>query len=377
MKKLIYNAKIYQHGSFIEGYVLFDDKILEVAGADSLDLSLYENTEKINANGKYLTPGLIDIHTHGRASCDFVTGDKEAIKRASESYLKSGVTTCLPTLASAKFERMCEAVDIINEVDTENGADFGGVHFEGRYLNPSKRGAHAPDLLSPLDASELDTLTRNVKGVIRISAAFELDKDHSFADKCKKLGASLSLAHSNATYKEAICAVHHGVSSFTHLYNAMSPLHHRDGGAVAAAFMSDTYAELICDGFHISPEMIKLAYKNIGKNIVLITDSMEATGSPDGEYSIAGQPVTVKNGKAMTHDGAIAGSTLSLFDGIKNYMSFAETDFPTAVMAATEAPADAVGLTDRGRLEVGERADMLIINDKFEIEQIYKLGLQK
>ena len=145
----------------------------------------------------------------------------------------------------------------------------------------------------------------------------------------------------------------------------MLPLHHRDGGAVAAGLLSDTtYCEVICDGVHIAPEMVKLAYRLAGDRFVLITDSMEATGCPDGEYSIAGMPVTVKDGRAVTHDGAIAGSTLSLWQAVRNLCDFAGISLGEALYAATMAPAQEIGLADEiGSLEVGKRADLLILDD--------------
>ena len=152
----------------------------------------------------------------------------------------------------------------------------------------------------------------------------------------------------------------------------MPPLHHRDGGAVAAGLLSDkALCELICDGFHIAPHMVKLAYRLAGKRLVLITDSMEATGCADGEYSIAGNPVTVKDGKARSHDGAIAGSTLTMWEAVQNLRGFADVSLEDAVYAATMAPAREIGLeSEIGSIEVGKRADLLVLENESEIGRI-------
>ena len=215
-----------------------------------------------------------------------------------------------------------------------------------------------------MDADELEGFLRAMPGVRHVTAALELDADGSFLRRALSCGATVGLGHSMATYEQAMRAFADGTTAVTHLYNALPPLHHRAGGAVCAALLSpDISCELICDGFHIAPEMVRLAATLKRERLVLITDSMEATGCPDGEYRIAGMPVTVKDGKARTHDGAIAGSTLSLLDGVRNYAAFAGVSFGTAVYAATMAPAIEVGLEHEiGSLEPGKRADLLILN---------------
>jgi N-acetylglucosamine-6-phosphate deacetylase len=292
----------------------------------------------------------------------------------ARAYLRGGVTSVMPTLASAPLDDMVAAVKRISEM-MRTGTDLGvfrGVHLEGRYLNAAKRGAHAPALLASLEAKELDTLIGEAKGAVHVSAAFELDEDGAFAARALSLGATLGLAHTTATYAQAKLAISRGVNNFTHLFNAMPPLHHRDGGAVCAAFDSDAFAELIVDGVHVSPEMVALAYRNKKQQLVLITDSMEATDCADGEYSIAGMPVTVKDGKAVTHDGAIAGSTLHLLDGVKNLAAFAGIPFEHALYAATAAPAKAMGLDGMiGELSVGKRADMLLLDADYNVCRVF------
>lgn len=292
------------------------------------------------------------------------------MRQMSASYLQSGVTTLLPTLASAPLDDLHRAIARINAVAAEEQehpgarAHFAGVHLEGRYLNIKKRGAHAPELLAPPDADELAELLSKMDGARHVTAALELDTDGSFLKKALALGATVGLGHTNATYHEAVDAITRGATAMTHLFNAMPPLHHRDGGAVCAGMLDPTVScELIVDGFHIAPEMVALAWRMKGDHLVLITDSMEATGCADGEYTIAGMPVTVRDGKARTHDGAIAGSTLSLWDGVKNLCDFAKAPFADALYAATMAPAVEVGLeAEVGSIAVGKRGDLLLLS---------------
>ncbi len=375
MSLLIKNVNVYHSDSmrFIPGALYVCDGV--IAGVYCQGDALPESPARvIDGGGCYLAPGLVDTHTHGIAGGDFISADTDKMTEMARAYLRGGVTSVMPTLASAPYDEMLASVQRISNA-VQTGADCGifrGVHVEGRYLNAAKRGAHAPDLLAALDADELDALIGAAKGAVHLSAAFELDEDGAFAARALSLGATLGLAHTTANYAQAKLAISRGVNNFTHLFNAMPPLHHRDGGAVCAAFDSDVFAELIVDGVHVSPEMVALAYRNKKQQLVLITDSMEATDCADGEYSIAGMPVTVKNGRAMTHDGAIAGSTLHLLDGVKNLASFAGIPFEHALYCATKAPALATGLDAIiGSLECGKRADMLLLNADFDVECVW------
>lgn len=390
------NANIFLSDGVCKGSVVYDDvsgRILSVCGEN--DIAAADSV--IDAKGGLLIPGLVDVHTHGRAGHDFNFASKEEMKEMSRSYMMSGVTTLLPTLASAEYEALIRSSDTISEIISDEnsdknfdkndknkepdkaGAHFAGVHLEGRYLNPLKRGAHRPDLLVKPNAGEIAELMSHMSGAVHISAAYELEGGAEFAKKALELGATLGLAHTNATYAEALEAEKNGVTSYTHLMNAMPPLHQREGGAVCAALTGDKYCELICDGFHVKPEMVRLIYKLTGvERLVLITDSMEATGCRDGNYSIAGMPVTVKNGKAYTTDGAIAGSTLSLIDGVKNLTEFCGARFEDAVKCASENPAKMVGIFDEvGSIQAGKRADMLLLNpETYDIDMIICNGIQ-
>lgn len=368
MKILYRNGKIYrsEEKRFVCGSVAVSDRIIRGVYFDENDIKdTYDET--VELNGAYLAPGLVDVHTHGRAGGDFNTASIDMLRRMSESYIKSGVTSTMATLASASFEDLCDSIDKITEMSAGEDSAFIGVHLEGRYLNEKRRGAHAASLLAKPDPNEIKALVEKMKntGYAHVSAALELDENGEFTAVAIEGGATLGLAHSDATFAEGQRAFARGAISLTHTYNAMSPFHHRDGGAVGAGLLTDgIFCELIADGFHVSPEAVSMAYKLKKENIVLITDSMEATGMADGEYFIAGLPVTVKDGKARTHEGAIAGSTLSLIDGVKNLASFADISFAEAIYCATASPAKMIGAYDEiGSIDVGKIANMVILNE--------------
>ena len=375
---LIRNARIYNSvtRTFFEGSILVENG--RIAAVSREDMPPPAGVPAYDAEGRMVIPGMVDVHTHGRAGGDFTTADPALLVKMAEAYLDSGVTTVLPTLASAPLRDMEEAIDRINALRAEAAASEGrlpyvaGLHLEGRYLNVKRRGAHAADLLVAPNTDEMEVLMTRVEGAKHISAALELDVNGDFLKRALALGATLSMGHTDASYETAEALIEQGVTALTHTFNAMPPLHHRDGGAVAAGLLSDkAYCELICDGFHIAPHMVKLAYRLAGQRLTLITDSMEATGCADGEYSIAGNPVTVKDGKARTHDGAIAGSTLTMWEAVQNLRAFAGATLEDAVYAATMAPAREIGLEGEiGSIEIGKRADLLILENESAIDRI-------
>lgn len=327
------------------------------------------DAERIDCGGMYLIPGMIDVHTHGRAGYDFTTVPRDKMEAVLLDYAAAGTTTVLPTLASAPFEDWVSAVRKITVFgrETHDGAYVPGIHLEGRYLSHTRRGAHAADLLASPSVEELHALMEAAApSTVHISLAPELPGSGEFIVEAVRMGATVGIAHTDCSFEDAMDAVARGAVSFTHTFNCMRPLHHRDPGCVGAALLSeDAYAEIICDGLHAHPAMTKLLWRAKSPDrIVLITDSMEATGCGDGRYSIAGLPVIVKDGRAVTIEGALAGSTLTLFDGMVNYMRFAGASLEDAIPLATENPARMTGLYGTvGSITPGKRADMILLDD--------------
>lgn len=366
MKQLLKGGRVWRSdGGFWEDCpVLLEDGYIRAVGTEAACDTV------VDVRGLTVLPGLVDVHTHGRSGFDFSTATRQQMLRMKEDYARAGVTSVFATLASATPEEWLRAIRDIQ------ACGFEGIHLEGRFLNPSKRGAHAPELLAPLDAAELGRYLGEIHVPCHLTAAFELDEDGAFAACARRHSVTLGLGHTAATAAQARAAMERGVTSFTHLFNAMPPLHHREGGAVSAALLSgNAWVELIVDGMHICPDMVELTYRCKADRLVLITDSMEATGCPDGEYAIAGQKVIVRNGRAETLDGALAGSTLNLWEGVKNLMRFAGVSLSAAVACATLHPARMTGIDNMvGSIAPGKRADLLLVDDALERRMVFAAG---
>ena len=367
MRLLIKNALIYNSDtrSFVRGDMLCEDGLIREIG----DLGDAACDTLLDAQGKRLIPGFIDIHTHGRAGFDFCTAEGEQIHKMKQSYLSCGVTSAVPTLASDTVDNWLAATERIGAAREGEGTRLVGLHLEGRYLNPSKRGVQSAQLLTAPDTAELEAMLARAGLPLHVSYAPELDEDGSFASFAGERGITLSAGHTALTYEQAKLAEQRGVGCYTHLFNAMNGLHHREGGPVCAALEGDAYAELICDGMHVSPGVVRLVYKCKGsERLVLVSDSMEGAGMPDGEYTIAGVPVYLRDGRAVDAEGHLGGSTLDMLGAVKNLMSFCNITLEEALPCATSNPASVVGIYHRvGSLEVGKYADALLLSEDMAI----------
>jgi N-acetylglucosamine-6-phosphate deacetylase len=329
----------------------------------------------IDAKDKYLVPGLVDGHTHGRMGIDILRSDSKQLEQLSIEYLKSGVTSVFPTVMTAPLGDIYKAIDNIKNAKTE-GADFVGIHVEGPYISPKKPGCHDISLIRKPVADEMIDMA---KRIAPLKAKFTVAPEEAEEGTIKKLTqfAQVSIGHSNATSNQAIKALGEGANSFTHTFNAMSSLTHRNPGVAAAALSSEAYSEFICDGIHVDYEVIKLSYKaktKKGNKFVLITDSIPQAGQEYGKYSMNGIPFTLDESGAREEDGTLVGSTLSLIHAVRNVVNNCAVPLCDAIASASAIPCEMLGLNDRGRIEKGLLADMLILDKNLNVDAVIKNG---
>ena len=335
------------------------------------------DAEIIDCNGKYIVPGLVDIHTHGCVGYDSADCTEiEEMRLMRNYYAQNGVTTYLATIATSSVSDTEKAISFLTDAQNDlYGANIGGIHLEGPYFSYSKKGAQNPDFLRMPDINEFEKLNSLSKQNIKlVSVAPELDNAFDFINHVSEK-STVSIGHTEADYECADKAIDCGASVMTHTFNGMLPLHHRNPGAVGAALDRGIFCEFICDGFHINEAVIRIAYKILGDDRMLfISDSLRAAGMQDGKYSLAGLTFIVDGGKARLEYGTIAGSTCTLFDCVKNAISFgipAESAFKMASLT----PAKACKIDNLcGSISVGKRADLLILDSEFNIEKIIIRG---
>lgn len=305
--------------------------------------------------GAEIYPGLIDIHTHGCVGKDTMEAELEEM---SLHMLKVGTTTWYPTTMTMSEEDIIRATEV--DITKVGGANIPGFHLEGPFINVTYKGAQNEKYVIP-PTMELVKKCKNVK---RITLAPEIEGALEFIKSCD---TTVSIGHSTCDYDTAMAAFKNGAKSLTHTYNCMSPLHHRAPGPIPAGAESGAYAELICDGIHVHPAMVRLLVKLYGEDkVILISDSMRAAGLNDGVYDLGGLPITVKSGVALTENGKLAGSTTNVFACVKNAIAFGISK-DAAVKMATENPARLMGLTTKGKIEVGYDADFIIVDDQFNL----------
>lgn len=372
MKRVAFiNGNIFNSDteSFYKANVICEDSFIV-----DITSEMPRDAEIIDISGKYLIPGLVDVHTHGIAGVDFNFASEEQVAAMCKEYAKRGTTSIMATLASYPMPKLINSIFAINANrlnSGKNGANILGIHLEGRYLNPEKKGAHNETLLAKPSLTELDDFANYMMPApLHFSLAPELEGAEQFIKKAKSYGATIGIAHTSATYEQACDAISWGATAFTHTFNAMTPIHHRMPGATTCALTTNcAYAEIICDGQHLHPAIVKLAYRAKPKDkMVLITDSIAAAGSADGEYEVGGTKVIVKNGLAINENGVIAGSTLTLFEGVKNLMKFCKIPLAQALRYATVNPSKMVNADAVGKIEKHYRADFITINDVNDIE---------
>jgi N-acetylglucosamine-6-phosphate deacetylase len=333
-----------------------------------------------------LIPSFIDIHVHGAAGHDVMEGSSQSL-RAIEAFLAShGVGAFFPTTVTSSVEVTLRALDrLANEIGKNaglNGAAPLGIHLEGPFLSHAKRGVHPSELLLEPSIALFDRFWQAARGHIRLlTIAPELTDALDLIEHATALGVRCSLGHSDATLPQAKAGFQAGARSATHTFNAMRALDHRDPGIAAYVLDNDDmFAEIICDGIHVDPAMVRLFFKakNSARSI-LVTDGIAATGMPDGQYKLGDLEVEVSQGRCTLVGAAggnvLAGSVLTLDRAVRNFAAFTCSDLSSIIPLATENPARLMDLADRwGALEEGREANLTVVTEAGEVVQSFRSG---
>ena len=355
-----------EDGSFLEQAIYINDHRL-------VDKAEYQDDgEVIDAEGLLVLPGLVDIHSHGAAGEDFSDGNPEGLKKILQYEKRCGITSYCPTSMTFPKERLRQIFASIKGAQTEDGATVVGINMEGPFLDPAKKGAHVEKWIAAPDVAFVRELNQDADGLVRlVTVAPNMDGAEEFIKEMHE-EVCISLGHTAADYDCASRAMKLGAHHVTHLYNAMQPFGHRAPGLIGAAMDDpECMVELICDGYHIHPSAIRAAFRMFGpERVILISDSMRATGMENGTYELGGQEVTVKDRKAVLKDGTLAGSATNLYGCMCKAVEFG-IPLEQAIMAATANPARSIGIFDRvGSIRIGKQADLLLVSENLELKRV-------
>ena len=369
--------------AFVKGGIILDgDKIRQVyEEKDAPQL----NGDVLDGNGCYAIPGLIDLHFHGCKGDDFCDGDKAAIGRIAEYEASVGVTAIAPATMTLPVEELEQILHTAAEYKKETKdcrkADFLGINMEGPFISPAKKGAQDARNILPCNVEICDRFLKASEGLVKFIGIAPEESEHAgeFIREVHER-VNVSLAHTNADYDTAMEACRAGANHAVHLYNAMPAFTHRAPGVVGAVFDNkDVMAEIICDGIHIHPSVVRATFQMMGADrMILISDSMRATGMPDGQYTLGGLDVKVVGRLAtLVSDGAIAGSATNLMDCMRTVVKKMELPLETAVACATINPARSLGVEEQyGSLEAGKKAHVVLLDQDLELKAVIKDGVK-
>jgi N-acetylglucosamine-6-phosphate deacetylase len=360
--KAIVNAKILTGDEMIEGKtLLFDTKVVNIT--EETDL---EGIEIIDAHGAYVSAGFIDLHIHGSGGADVMDATPDALETLSTTLLQTGTTAFLATTMTMSDKAIDKALQNIQRHASEvTGAKILGVHLEGPFINVSKHGAQDKTYVQAPDLSLIENYMQEVK---MITLAPEVEGSEHFIKHLTKAYPHiiLSIGHSDAGYEEAQESFTWGISHATHLFNAMTPYHHREPGIVGAVFDSEVTCDIIADLVHTHPSVLELVQKMKKEKLILITDAMRAGCMKCGVYDLGGRRVEVDEGKAVLEDGTLAGSVLRMHEALYNMKRHTSMTLVDIVNSVTKIPARKLGVK-KGELREGYDADIVIFDENFSI----------
>jgi len=351
-----------------EGFITIREGLIKEIGPMGKVPKLPSGFQKIDARGKYLIPGMIDIHTHGARGHDVMDGTVEALEAITGHKLSRGTTGWVGTTVTSSGEKILAAEGGFKKYleEVSDGGTLLGLHLEGPFISSAKKGAQNEDFIRNPSIPEYRKWREELGQYLRVlTLAPEVDGALEVIEEAASDGVLVAAGHTNATYEETRKAMDRGLSHAAHFFNGMRSLHHREPGVIGA-FLENPSAtlELILDGAHLHPAIVRLVWAAAGpERVVLVTDSMRAAGMPDGTYDLGGQEVTISEGIARLEDGTLAGSSLDMDRALRTLMDVVDCDLKTALKTVTINPARCLGIEDeRGSLEPGKRADIVLLD---------------
>ena len=376
MKAIINGRILLPETEIQEQALLFDEQIVGVVSEAE---ARSRADEIIDAAGRYVAPGLIDTHTHGYAGLEFTDGVPDGIRRVAAALPENGVTAFLVTTGTEPWPVLRRTFDEAAAMMRASrdpafvGAEILGVHAEGPFINPARKGAMDERSIQPFDLENV----LPYRDVIRVmTVAPEMPGGLAFIREiASRTNIRLSMGHTDATFEQAMAGIEAGITRATHLFNAMSPLRHRAPGAVGAALTSNVYTELIADTFHVDAGLYPLLVRAKGSRLVVITDAIRYIGMPDGVYTFNGQNFHLSGASCRLDDGTIAGSVLTMNRGVRNLRDHAGIPMYQAVRAASLSAAESAGVeVSKGSLEPGKDADVILLDEDCAVAMTFVRG---
>lgn len=368
--KAIVNGKIILKDRVVDGFALmFGDVIEGILPADKLPADV----EIIDANGGYVSPGLIDLHIHGYLGCDVCDGEESSIRTISKGLLANGVTGFLPTTMTVDMKVIRKALEVCRDLKEESksweGSTILGCHAEGPFISESKKGAQDPKYILKPDAAFVKEYADIIK-IITLAPETDTDDFAAIREMSRDTDVVISMGHTSADYETAMRGTEAGVKHVTHLFNAMTPLSHRAPGVVTAAMNADVSCELIVDTFHVDKCFYDLLWKLKGRKLCFITDCLPAGGLPYGEYTLGGAKIIYRDIVCRLEDGTVAGSVLHLNQGVWNVYMNSSIPLNECVNGASLNPATVLGIEkNKGSIEIGKDADIVITDGRFNVQK--------